>query len=174
MEYARRKWGRDALALAAGAAFLLAACSSDPVDLGNGNGNDVNDHADPAGVVITLGGQPVAGYMDGDEELPVLGLEAHTTLEFLGVTFVDAQENPIELDEDFTINLVIGDETHMGWTLETDHTLDVHFVIHVEGREPGMTTVRLQLVHDDHVDWETPDITVFVEEPENGENGENG
>lgn len=164
MRFARRHRGRGTTALAAGAAFFLAACSSDPLDPGNGNGDD---HADPAGVRLVADGVPLIEYMDGDPDPEVPPLPANYAAS-VGITFLDADGDPVELpaDEPFELEVTIGDEAVLSWTPGQAGAPGTtpHFQGTLQtGAEAGTTTVQLELVHEDHAEWTSPVITVMVE-----------
>ena len=89
----------------------------------------------PVGDTVSIG----ASVEDADGEEITLGTEYE-----LGVELAeDAEEGIVEIDED---------EDYHG-----DH-------VHVHGESAGETEVVFTLIHDDHVDYETPPLTVRVEE----------
>lgn len=167
MDLTRRFERGGAAALLAAGALWVAACGSDPLDPGDDDDHEV----EVAGVAIQWLGQEVFRYMDGDP-VPDLDLSPDFTYGDVGITFLDEQGDPVELpaDEEFEVRLIVQDESVLTWEAGEPGPPGgtPHFRVNLQTFEPGSTTVVLQLWHVDeqHEDWESPPVTVLVEEEE--------
>lgn len=154
------------------AAFFLSACGSDPLD----PGDDHDDEVDVAGVQVEWLGTPVFQYMDGDP-VPDLPLSPDFTYADVGITFLDDQGEALELPagEEFEVRLIVGDESVLAWEAGPPGPAGgtPHFRVNLQTFEPGSTTLVLQLWHVDeaHGDWESPSVTVIVDEEEQNGGG---
>lgn len=108
--------------------------------------------------VIDRSENEVAAYVCGDHwhgELPEVLEGEHISL---GAYILD-NEKEIELDnEDYALGVDHApgaDEDVVGFDLYGDH-------IHIVGETEGKTEVVFQLIHNDHIDYETPAIEVKV------------
>ncbi|ARS91601.1 hypothetical protein B1756_00090 [Natrarchaeobaculum aegyptiacum] len=105
----------------------------------------------------------VAAYVHGDhwhDELPHVDEGADVSL---GANIEDADGEEIDLsDEEYSLGIELADEAEED--VVTFHEHGDH--VHIEGEEEGHTEVVFQLVHDGHVEYETPSIAVEVEHDE--------
>lgn len=149
-------------AFALAAAVALGACSDDPVGL--------EEHADPNGVELELNGVVIASYQAGagwTGELEVLEGQETAHIE---VRFIDADGDPIVLDDDSYLEVVIGDEAVAGFEQDTPG----EFGGHLHGVAVGDTYAVVRLMHGavgaGHPDFETPGeavnaLNVYVTAP---------
>ncbi len=169
MHFTRRYPRGGAMALLAGGALLLAACGSDPLD----PGDDDHGEADPAGVLVEWLDQEVIRYMDGDP-VPDVELPPNSSFGDVEVTFLDDQGDALALPagEEFEVRLIIEDESVLSWEAGAPGAPggSPHFRVNLETGEEGTTTLALQLWHVDegHEDWESPPVTVTLQEPNGG------
>ena len=130
----------------------LVACSNPAED-------DDHEHADAEGLVLVLGGEEVVRV----EEAEVTGsltVGAGETTSDITVEFFDHDGHEVhaeDLDEEFSLGVEVrGSEiVTVAYTGRWTFTL--------QGDEAGDTAIRVQLLHDDHPDFTTPDISVTVE-----------
>lgn len=146
-----------AFVLATAGAVALGACSDDPVGL--------EEHADPTGVELELNGVVIASYQAGagwTGELEVL--EGQETAH-IDVRFVDADGDPIVLDDDVYLEVAIEDETIAVFEQDTPG----EFGGHLHGVAQGETNAVFRLMHgavgSGHADFETTSVHVHVEVP---------
>ena len=131
----------------------LVACSNPAED------DHEEEHAEAEGLVLVLGGEEVVRV----EEAEVTGsltVGAGETTSDITVEFLDEDGNEVhveDLDEELSLNVDIrGSEiVTVASTGQWTFTL--------EGDEAGDTAIRIQLLHDDHADFTTPDIPITVE-----------
>lgn len=144
--------GTFALLLALG----VAACDDDPVD-------PDDDHAEPEGAQLVLNGQTVATY-DGDDQswTGTVTVAAGEETAHIAVTFVDHDGDPIELDDDMYLDVVVSDEM----IAEFEQDEPGEFGGHLHGVSPGQTGVQFRLMHgavgSGHPDFQTQPLTVTV------------
>ena len=128
--------------------------------------HDDNDHGDHDHMdigefeVIDRSEDDVAAYVHGDHwhgGLPEVPVDDNISL---GAYIEDGHGDEIALgsDEEFELRVRVADDAPEG-VVEFDSHGD-H--VHVIGEEEGITDVVFQLWHDDHADYETPEITVQV------------
>ena len=130
----------------------LVACSNPAED-------DHEEHPDVAGLTLVLGGEEVVRVANA-EVTGTLTVEAGETTSDITVEFLDEDGNEVhveDLDEELSLNVDIrGSEiVTVASTGQWTFTL--------EGDEAGDTAIRIQLLHDDHADFTTPDIPITVE-----------
>lgn len=136
-------------------ALALGACSDDPVAVDD-------DHAEPAGVVITMSGQTMATYDAATGWSGELGVVAGAETPHLDVTFVDEDGDAIPLDADTYLEVEIGDVNIAGWEQDTPG----EFGGHLQGVSQGTTTAVFRLMHGSvgsgHADFVTTTAVVEV------------
>lgn len=138
-------------------ALFVAACGDDPT------GMDDDDHAEPDGVQLVLSGQTVATY-DGDDQEWTGGLTVSVGEEtaHIGVRFVDHDGDPIPIDDDMYLEVVVVDEA----IAEFEQDTPGEFGGHLHGVDVGETGVRFRLMHgavgSGHADFETTAVTATV------------
>lgn len=138
-------------------ALFVAACGDDPT------GMDDDDHAEPEGVQLRLSGATVATY-DGDDQAWTGGLTVAVGEEtaHIGVIFVDHDGDPIPLDDDMYLDVVVEDEA----IAEFEQDEPGEFGGHLHGMDVGETEVRFRLMHgavgSGHADFETTGVTATV------------
>ncbi len=131
----------------------LAACSNPAED------DDHDEHADAEGLVLVLDDEEVVRV----EEAEVTGsltVGAGETTSDIEVEFLDHDGHEVhgeDLDEEFTLGVEVrGSEiVTVAYTGRWTFTL--------EGGDAGDTAIRVQLLHEGHADFTTPDISVTVE-----------
>lgn len=135
-----------AFALAAAVAF--GACSDDPVGL--------EEHADPTGVELELNGVVIASYQAGAGWTGELEVMEGQETAHIDVRFVDADGDPIVLDDDVYLEVAIGD----GTVAEFEQDTPGEFGGHLHGVAAGDTYAVFRLMHgavgSGHPDFETP------------------
>ena len=147
---------RQALALAA-MVLVLGACS-DPME-------PDDDHAEPEGVELILGGSVIASY-DGDTQTWTGELEVDEGEEtaHISVRFVDHDGDPIPLDDHFYLEVDIEDES----IAEFEQDTPGEFGGHLHGHMEGDTDVTFKLMHGEvgsgHADFITEPVHAHVHE----------
>ncbi|MDQ2050347.1 hypothetical protein RBH26_07595 [Natronolimnohabitans sp. A-GB9] len=110
----------------------------------------------------------VAAYVHGDHwhgELPHVDEGEHISL---GANIETADGEEIDLSgEEYSLGVELADGAEDGVLSVDEHGDHVH----IEGESEGHTDVVFQLVHDDHVDYETPAIEVAVSEDDHAGTG---
>ncbi|WP_255192523.1 hypothetical protein [Natronobeatus ordinarius] len=119
--------------------------------------------------VVDRSTDEVAAYVHGDHwhgELPHVDAGEHVSL---GANIETADGEEIDLSGDeYSLGVELADEAAEGVVAFDEYGDHVH----IEGKEKGHTEVVFQLVHDDHVDYETPSIEVEVEHHDHGDGTE--
>lgn len=147
---------RHALALAA-LVLVLGACS-DPME-------PDDDHAEAEGVELILGGSVIASY-DGHTRTWTGELEVDEGEETAHITvrFVDHDGDPIQLDDDFYLEVDIEDES----IAEFEQDTPGEFGGHLHGHMEGETDVTFKLMHGQvgsgHADFVTEPVHAHVHE----------
>lgn len=143
-----------ALALVAALALGAAACDDDPTGLDD-------DHGDPDQVVLLLNGVQIAsatainvGTTTGE-----IHLEPGEETNHIDVVFLDEEGDPITFDDDFYLEVEVGDEA----IAEFEQDTPGEFGGHAHGKVEGETTLTLHLGHIDHRDWSSAEIRMHVE-----------
>lgn len=136
-------------------ALALGGCDDDPIGVDD-------DHAEPAGLVVTMGGETLATYDASTGWTGELGVVAGADTPHLDVTFVDEGGDPIPLDADTYLDVVMGDAAIAGWEQDTPG----EFGGHLQGISPGETTAVFRLMHGSvgsgHEDFVTTGAAVVV------------
>ena len=131
----------------------LVACSNPAED------DDHDEHADAEGLVLVLGGEEVVRVQEA-EVTGSLTVEAGETTSDITVEFLDHDGDEVHA-EDLDSEFSLGVEVRGSEIVTVANTGRWTFTLH--GDEAGDTTIRVQLLHDDHPDFTTPDISVTVE-----------
>lgn len=146
-------------AFALAGALVLGACSSDPTG--------VHDHADDVeGFALVLNGAVVATF-DGDERTwsDVLEVDEGEETAHITVRLLDHDGDEVTLDDDYHLDVVIGNEGVAEWEQDTPG----EFGGHLYGVTAGETTAVFRLMHgavgSGHADLETTALTVRVNAP---------
>ena len=142
-------------AVLAALTLVLAACesSTEPDD----------DHAEPEGVELVLGGRVIAEYQGetqrwiGELEVDVGEETAH-----IAVRFVDHDGDAIPLDEDLYLEVEVEDES----IAEFEQDTPGEFGGHLHGVAEGETGVTFRLMHgtvgSGHADFVTTPVHAHV------------
>ncbi len=139
-------------------ALFVAACGDDPTGM-----DPDDDHAEPEGVELVLSGQTIATY-DGDDQTWTGGMTVPVGEEtaHIAVRFVDHDGDPIPLDDDMYLEVVVEDEA----IAEFEQDEPGEFGGHLHGMDVGETRVRFRLMHgavgSGHADFETTWVTATV------------
>ena len=131
----------------------LVACSNPAED------DDHDEHADAEGLVLVIGGEEVVRVQEA-EVTGSLTVEAGETTSDIEVEFLDHDGHEVhgeDLDEEFSL----GVEVRGSEIVTVASTGRWTFTLH--GDEAGDTAIRVQLLHEGHADFTTPDISVTVE-----------
>ncbi len=97
-------------------------------------------------------------YVHGDHwhgSLPEVPEDGHISL---GAYIEDEDGNEIELGYEYQLgvdHVLDADESIVSFEAHGDH-------VHISGEKEGTTRVVFQLIHDEHIVYETPPISVFV------------
>ncbi len=132
-----------------------------------------HDHDDEIGEfeIIDRSTDEVTAYVHGDHwhgELPHVHEGEHISL---GADIEDADGDEIELDGDhYSLGVALAEGAHEGVVSFDEHGDHVHII----GEDDGHTDVVFQLIHDDHVEYETPSIEVEVEHDDHDHDDEIG
>jgi len=119
-----------------------------------------HDHEDEIGEfkIIDRSDDEEVAYVHDNHwhgELPEVPEDEHISL---GAYIEDDHGHEIELGEEYQlrVNLAEGTDDIVSFDEHGDH-------VHIFGEEEGTTEVVFQLIHDDHVEYETPPIEIVVE-----------
>lgn len=133
--------------------IATAACSDSPSSVEPG------PHADPVGAVIydRDAGVELADT-HGDHWHGGLQLETGQEIE-IDVVFLDADGDEVALDGDHTLGVRLGDgaaEDVIAFDVHGDH-------VDIDAEGEGETALVFEFLHDGHVEYETPPLTVEVQ-----------
>jgi len=138
------------------------------------------EHTEAAGVVISDEEGNIVlrvfnGFIDTNFNTSLyyerLQLDSNTQIHTYSMHFLDEDGEELEFhadheDEDSAINFLIADTTIVGMSLieheeeeEEDHKIE--FAVDV--RNGGTTDFEIQILHNGHIDFRTPKITVKVD-----------
>ncbi len=133
----------------------LVACSNPAED-------EDEEHAEVEGLVLVLGGEEVVRVAEAEVtgSLTVdIGGEATSDIT---VGFLDHDGDEVhgeDLDSEFNLRVDI----QGGQLVTVSHTGRWTFTLQQAGSAEGSTAIRVLLMHGDHADFTTPDISVTVE-----------
>ena len=143
-----------------GAAVIVFLIMSGLVACDNPAEDDHHDeHADAEGLVLVIGGEEVVRVEEA-EVTGSLSVGAGETTSDITVEFLDHDGHEIhgeDLDEEFSLDVEV-----RGSEIVTVANTG-RWMFTLEGDEAGDTAIRVQLLHDGHADFTTPDISVTVE-----------
>ncbi len=136
----------------------LVACDNPAED-----DHDHDDHAEEVeGVALVIGGDEAVRVLEAEVDGSLTVTEGETTGD-ITVEFLDHDGEEVHADE-------LDDEFSLGVVVQGDEIVTVAYpgrwTFTLEGDEAGDTAIRVQLLHNDHADFTTPDISVTVEEAE--------
>lgn len=137
-------------ALAAG----LVACDNPAED------DHADEHADAEGLVLLLGGDEVVRVEEAEVD-GSLTVEAGKTTSDITVEFLDHDGDEVhaeDLDEEFSLGVEVQGDDIVTVATATAGT----WTFTLKGDEAGDTAIRVQLLHEGHADFTTPDISVTV------------
>jgi hypothetical protein len=153
-------WGRIWTALVVGGVFALAACDNDPAA--------VEEHIEAAGVLIGYQGADLLRYRDSDPVgPPQLTLSEGVIYTDVEVYFLDEAGDTIAIEhdhagggaEEFGLGVTIGNESFVTW----DPSPTDDFAGTLTAVAVGTTTITIELLHEGHADYTSPDFTVAVQ-----------
>ena len=144
------------LALLTAGVLALSACES-ATEPEEEHGEEVE------GVILVLSGQTVASYDGEDGEWTgELEVEVGEETAHINVRFVDHKGDPVELDEDFFLQVEVEDES----VAEFEQDTPGEFGGHLHGEAEGDTEVTFSLMHgaigSGHADFVTAPLRVEV------------
>ena len=145
-------------ALLSAGILALSACESatEPED----------DHAEEVeGVILVLSGQTIASYDDHDGEWTgELEVEPGEETGHISVRFVNHDMEPVELDDDYYLEVEVEDES----IAEFEQDTPGEFGGHLHGGAEGDTDIVFRLMHgavgSGHADFATAPLHVHVHE----------
>ena len=150
-------WGRICTALLVGGIFAVAACDDDPAQ--------VDDHIEEAaGILIrAAAGDTLFMHLDADPfpPAPHFTLSQGTDTE-VDMFFVDEHGDIIDTQggaEEFGLEVTTGDDAILMWTPSSPDG----FAGTLAAGAVGSTTITLDLLHEGHSDYTSPDFTVDVQ-----------
>ncbi len=133
----------------------LTACSNPAED-----DEDHDEHAEEIeGVALVLGDDEVVEVLDAGVTGSLSVEEGETTGE-ITVEFLDHDGEEVhaeDLDDEFSLGVEVQGDEIVTVAYPERWTFTLH------GDEAGDTAIRVQLLHDGHADFTTPDIPVKVE-----------
>lgn len=151
-----RSYSYSPFAVLAVVALLLGACSESTTE-------PDDDHAEPEGVELVLGGRVIAEYQGetqrwiGELEVDVGEETAH-----IAVRFVDHDGDAIPLDADLYLEVEVEDES----IAEFEQDTPGEFGGHLHGVAEGETGVTFKLMHgtvgSGHADFVTTPVHAHV------------
>lgn len=151
MKFATSRSGWLAVTLAG--TLALGACGDDPTGF--------EEHPEPEGVVLLLGGQVLASY-DGSAWSGAVDLTVGQVTAQVTVQFVDDHGDPLEVDDEEYLDVIVGNTN----VLEFQQTTPGGFGGTLRGKSAGQTTAVFRLMHGavgaGHADFETAPLTVRV------------
>ena len=118
-----------------GLALGAAACEDDPTGIEEG-------HGDPASVRLMLGGQEIASATNA-AATGEIHLHPGEETDHIRVQFLDDDGDPITFDDDFYLQVEVGDET----IAEFEQDNPGEFGGHAHGLVEGETTMEFWLMH---------------------------
>lgn len=143
-----------AFALASVVALGAAACEDDPT------GPD-DDHGDPASVRLMLGGVEIASATNTTASGEI-HLHPDEETDHITVQFLDDDGDVIDFDDDFYLDVVVGNEA----VAEFEQDTPGEFGGHAHGVAVGETTMIFRLMHgavgSGHPDFSSAAIPVEV------------
>lgn len=153
----KRTIGNGLIGLVVISALALAGCSdtTEPEE----------EHAEPEGVELVMGGQVIASY-DGDTQRWTGEMEVDVGEEtpHISVRFVDHDGDPIPLDEELYLEVDVEDES----VAEFEQDTPGEFGGHLHGLMEGETDVTFMLMHGEvgsgHADFVTRPVHAHVHE----------
>jgi len=110
--------------------------------------------------IIDRSTDEVTAYVHSDHwhgSLPEVPLDDHISL---GANIEDEDGDEIELGGEYEFKVDLAEDANEGIVSFDEHGDHIH----IKGEEEGNTRVVFQLWHDDHIEYETPSIGVFVGE----------
>lgn len=136
--------------------IITAACSeSDPVI-------PQEEHFNAIGVVLRSSDTQLASILRG-ETSDTLRAAANVSGERIEVFFYDENEHIIDppTDPNKTLSWEIGDAQVL--ELQQDAGQEGGFAFHLNGIQPGVTTLELLIMHEGHADYRSGKIPVSVD-----------
>lgn len=128
------------------------------------------DHADEVeGVILMLGGETIASYDHHDGEWTgELEVEPDEETDHITVRFVNHDMEPVQLDEDFYLEVEVEDES----IAEFEQDTPGEFGGHLHGVAEGDTDIVFRLMHgavgSGHPDFATEPLHIHVHEHDDG------
>ena len=98
-------------------------------------------------------------HWHGEDEFPTIPVGDNVSI---GAELEDADGDEIVLGSEYELGVELPEDAEEG-VVEIDEDEDYHGDhVHIHGESAGETEVVFTLIHDDHVDYETPALTVTV------------
>ncbi|MBN60481.1 MAG: hypothetical protein CME20_03895 [Gemmatimonadetes bacterium] len=145
-------------------ALFAVGCGDDdnPVDAHEGE-----EHAEAIGLIVRDSGNEIVRYENGQVNGEIeVGHGKETAL--LSVRFI-AEDGDLftpHTEDGFSLGWEIADES----IAEVEHHAeDGAWAFHIIGREDGMTSIRLKIMHEGHADFVSKEIEIHVSEDGPGE-----
>lgn len=139
--------------LAIAGVLALGACDDDPVGT-----DDDHDHQEPVRVEVRVAGQLLASATPVSSE-GALSVAAGEETGHLDVVFIDEDGDAIVFDDDeYTLGVVVDNGAIAEWEVDEPG----EFGGHLKGLSAGTTTAEFQLLHGDHADFRSADVTVVI------------
>ncbi len=136
---------------------MFAACS-------NSTGSDDDDHQDPEGFRLKLNGQTVVEQLPNGTLTGEFEMTPGEETALITIFFLDDDGDEFQPDEpEFSLGAVF-DPT--GIAEFEQHAADGTWGFHIHAESEGITNLTLQLMHNGHSDFDTQEIHVHVEAPQ--------
>jgi hypothetical protein len=143
--------------------FVLLLIAVVTVSCSNSASSEEETHPEPTGFVLYLNGDLIVEKYSGQDLINNFpSIEEGDETALINVLFIDEDGNEFIPDEpEVYLNFEISD-TNIIDTEQHDGEL---WEFHVLGLQAGTATLTLQLMHDNHPDFESPAISIEVVEP---------
>ncbi len=117
------------------------------------------EHAEPEGVELVMGGVVVASY-DGEDQSweGELEVDVGGETDLITVNFVDHDGDPVEIEDELYLEAVSSDESIASFVIASPG----EFGGRLRGNGEGQTGVSFRLMHGDHPDFVTTPARVHV------------
>lgn len=142
--------------------FMLLLIATLTVSCSNSASSEEETHPEPTGVVLYLNGDLIVEKYSGQDlinNFPPIEKDSVTAL--INTLFIDEDGNEFIPDEP---------EAYLNFEISNTNIIEIEqhegelWDFHVKGRQAGTTTLTLQLMHDNHPDFESPAISIQVVE----------
>ncbi|MEQ9310293.1 MAG: hypothetical protein RLN90_12635 [Balneolaceae bacterium] len=135
-------------------ALVLFSCD-------NSTGDDHDEHSEPAGFRLYMNGAVQVEQLPGGTITGEFELEPGEETPLITIQFLADDGDEFQPDEpEYSLNAIFADD---GIAEFEQHDEDGKWSFHIHAEAEGITDMTLQLMHNNHSDFNTQDIHVHVE-----------